>query len=88
MFQFMASSYEISGSCLRGLGHSLLPAILTVFGSCVLRLLWIAYILPLRPSFECLLTVYPVSWALTGAMVLTAFVIISRRMLRQRTVEI
>ena len=37
-FEFLTSSYEISGGCLRGFGRSMTPAILTVFGSCVLRL--------------------------------------------------
>ena len=34
--QCIASSYEIAGAALRGLGYSMLPAILTVFGTCVI----------------------------------------------------
>ena len=41
-FECLTSSYEISGGCLRGFGRSMTPAILTVFGSCVLRLIWLA----------------------------------------------
>ena len=43
MFECLTSSYEISGGCLRGFGRSMTPAILTVFGSCVLRLVWLAF---------------------------------------------
>lgn len=86
--QFLACSYEVSGAALRGIGYSLLPALLTVFGSCVLRLAWIYFAFPLRPTFSFLLTAYPVSWVLTGIMVLTAWFVISHRKLRQREREI
>ncbi|WP_238954746.1 hypothetical protein, partial [Moraxella catarrhalis] len=32
IFQWIANSYEISGAALRGMGHSTLPAAITVFG--------------------------------------------------------
>ena len=41
MFQWIACSYEISGAALRGLGHSMTPTVITIFGTCVLRLLWV-----------------------------------------------
>ena len=40
--ELLTSIYEISAGAMRGLGHSLLPAIITFLGSCVLRLIWIA----------------------------------------------
>lgn len=71
--QFIACSYEIAGSCMRGMGKSLTPAILTVFGTCLLRIVWVYVVSPLYPGFDFLLTVYPLSWVLTGSMVLTAY---------------
>ena len=35
LFECLASSYEIGGAALRGLGYSMTPAVLTVLGSCV-----------------------------------------------------
>ena len=32
LFQFIASSYEISGAALRGIGYSMTPTVLTIFG--------------------------------------------------------
>lgn len=40
--ELLTSTYEISAGAMRGLGHSLLPAIITCVGSCLLRLVWIA----------------------------------------------
>lgn len=73
LFQFLACSYEISGSALRGMGESMLPTIMTVFGTCVLRMVWVFVVSPHYHGFAQLLQVYPLSWVLTGAMVLVAY---------------
>lgn len=72
VFQFLASSYEISGSYMRGLGYSVLPMIITIFGTCVLRLLWV-YVFPeIDYSFGSLMSIYPISWIITGILVIAA----------------
>lgn len=80
MFQFITATFEIPGAALRGLGHSVLPTVLTVFGTCLLRLLWIYLICPLYPSFGMLLVVYPVSWIVTGILVWGAYYLVSHRL--------
>lgn len=79
IFQSIASSYEISASAMRGFGKSLLPALLTIFGTCVLRLVWIFAVCPVLPGYDNLLYVYPISWVLTGVLVCTAYAITSRK---------
>ena len=73
MFECLTSSYEISGGCLRGFGRSMTPAILTVFGSCVLRLVWLATVCHWFHDYRLLMVIYPISWMLTGSMVLVAY---------------
>lgn len=80
--QALACSYEIAGAALRGLGFSMLPAILTVFGTCVLRLFWVYVICPMIPGFDNLMLIYPISWIITGAAVLIAYYIIQRKLFR------
>lgn len=79
LFQFIASSYEISGAALRGIGYSMTPTVLTIFGTCLLRLVWIFAVVPLSRSYETLLSVYPISWVITGIAVCTAYAIIRRK---------
>ena len=79
LFQFIASSYEISGAALRGIGYSMTPTVLTIFGTCLLRLVWIFTVVPLSKSYETLLAVYPISWVITGISVCTAYAIIRRK---------
>ncbi|MCI6566894.1 MAG: MATE family efflux transporter, partial [Collinsella sp.] len=47
---------------------SLQPMILTIFGTVVLRVIWVFAIMPFDPSLELLLLVYPVTWLITAAM--------------------
>lgn len=73
LFQFIACSYEVTGSALRGMGESMLPTIMTVFGTCVLRIIWVFAVLPHYAGFAHLMQVYPLSWVLTGLMVIVAY---------------
>lgn len=68
--QWIACSYEVSAAALRGMGISVPPTVLVIFGTCVLRIVWVYLICPVWHSYEALMVVYPVSWAVTGAMVL------------------
>ena len=72
-FQAIACSYEISGSALRGMGKSMLPTVMTIFGTCLLRIAWVYLVCPRYHGFEVIMMVYPVSWLLTGIMVCAAF---------------
>lgn len=82
VFLFLCNSYEIPSAAMRGYGQSILPALLTIFGTCVLRLAWIYIVSPAHPGFGFLLLAYPVSWILTGLMVATAYSITSRKKYR------
>lgn len=79
-FEWMTGTYEISGAALRGMGHSMTPAVLTVFGSCVVRLLWVYTVCSIHHSFWLLLMIYPISWVVTGTLVLTAYFRTRRRL--------
>lgn len=83
MFQWVACSYEIAGAVLRGLGYSMTPTVITLAGTCVLRLVWVYAVNPVFNSFSVLMTVYPLSWVLTGAVMVGAYVIITRRIRRE-----
>ena len=70
-------------SSLRGLGYSVLPMVVSLVGSCLLRLVWIATIFQLNRTPFMLYISYPISWALT-ALVHLACLLVVRRHLRQK----
>ncbi|MCR4658479.1 MAG: MATE family efflux transporter [Lachnospiraceae bacterium] len=79
VFHFLIASYEISAGALRGMNYSLIPALISVFGTCVLRLTWVFTVVRAHHTFETLMYVYPVSWIFTGIVMLTAYYIVSKR---------
>lgn len=76
---FLSTTYEVGGASLRGIGYSMTPAVLTVFGTCIFRLFWAYTVCRIYPSFEVLLAVYPISWVITGSAVLIAYSILRKR---------
>lgn len=79
MLEFMGPTFEIPSACMRGMGKSMLPAILTVFGSCVIRVIWVFTVFPQTGTFSSLLIIYPISWAVTAVMVNIAYVVMRRK---------
>ncbi len=79
LLECLTGVYEISGGALRGMGHSLLPALLTVIGSCGFRVVWLYTVFKVVPTFTMLMNVYPVTWVITGTMVMTSYLIIRKR---------
>lgn len=82
-WQSIAAFYEISGSVLRGMGKSMEPTLITVFGTCLLRIVWIYTIMPGWRGFDHLITVYPVSWMITAVMMLGLYFWRTRKLLAQ-----
>lgn len=65
---------EVFSGAMRGAGESLRPMIMTLLGVCVMRVLWVKLIAPIRPdSFLFMLTCYPISWTLTSGLFLAYY---------------
>jgi len=84
LFQFVASYYEVAGSSMRGMGHSLTPALITIGGTCMLRLVWV-WTFPDDASFGLLLSIYPISWVATDIMMWIAFSRLRSRILARKS---
>lgn len=67
--------YEVMSGYLRGFGFSLVPAILTTVGVCVLRIIWINTVFPANRTFVTIMTAYPVSLATTAVLIFIALII-------------
>ena len=82
MLYFLCAIMEVLNGALRGLGHSLIPMIVTMLGACVFRVFWVLCIFPLHPTMDNLLISYPVSWILVSAVNTIILYRICRRMFR------
>ena len=59
---------EILAGSMRGAGDSFIPMILTCFGICVLRVLWIVAVVPFHPTYLMVCYSYPLTWAFTSVL--------------------
>lgn len=57
---------ELLSGAIRGRGETLKPMLLTLIGTCLFRIFWVQFILPLAPSFSFLMWGYPASWLATS----------------------
>lgn len=78
LLEFLPSSYEVTAGALRGMGWSTLPAIITIIGSCVLRVVWVWAFFPQINTFEALMRLYPVTWVVTGTAMVGAYIWLRR----------
>lgn len=67
LLECLPSTYEITAGAMRGMGWSILPTVVVVIGSCVLRVVFVYTLFPMLGTFEMLMNIYPVSWIITGA---------------------
>lgn len=82
IWQFIATSYEVAGGALRGLGYSFIPMVITLLGTCVVRIIYVKFT-SFGQSIESLLNIYPLTWLLTGVGMLVTYFIISRKVFRE-----
>lgn len=74
MMVLMAPAYavyvfiEVYSGALRGTGDVLVPMLMTCGGVCVLRILWVLFVVPLKPVIDTIIYSYPISWTLTALM--------------------
>ena len=74
---------DTASNSMRGLGYSVLPTIVSLCGSCLLRLVWIAVVFPLNPTIWMLYIVFPLSWGITGLAHLICYAVVRPRVARR-----
>ena len=80
---FICGMMETCCGMVRGLGRSWIPMIVTIFGACVLRIIWIYTIFRSHHTLGTLYLSYPVSWVVTGAIHILCFTAAYRSMMRR-----
>ena len=78
--------YEVPAGAMRGMGWSTLPAVITILGSCVLRVVLVAWVFPHFGTWEALMAVYPITWTAMIIAMLISYFVVSRRTVRSMAV--
>lgn len=79
LLECMPCSYEITAAGMRGMGWSVLPTVVVIVGSCLLRIVYVIAIFPAISSFENLMLIYPITWIITGSVMIALYFIARKR---------
>ena len=83
-FYIFYSFIEILSGSLRGMGDVFVPTVMTLLGICALRILWILFVVPMRPQLETVTIVFAISWIATAVLFIIYFLIAWKK-IRKRT---
>lgn len=74
-FYFTYVCTEILSGAIRGMGNAFVPMIITCVGVCVMRIAWIAFVVPVWHDTRAVMLCFPLTWIITSV----AFIIYYRR---------
>ncbi len=57
---------EVYSGAIRGTGKTFKPMVVTLVGTCAIRILWVTFFIPDNPDIFSILWCYPISWGLTA----------------------
>ena len=82
---FLCGIMDVMVGSLRGLGYSTMPAIVSLMGACVFRLIWLATIFQFSQwhTIQTIYYSYPISWILTFSVHVICYIIVKRKYDRQ-----
>lgn len=64
-FFVFCSLLDVTSGAVRGLGQSFQIMLVSLFGTCVLRLIWVFFFLPMHRTLTFLYIAYPLSWIIS-----------------------
>lgn len=80
---FLCGIMDVCVGCLRGIGYSFLPMVVSLLGACGFRILWIFTVFRGHHDLHTLYISYPISWAITASVHIICFLFLYRRMVKK-----
>ena len=77
-FYVFCSLLDVTGGAVRGLGKSFQIMLVSLFGACGLRLIWVFFFLPMNRTLAFLYVAYPLSWGITFTVAVGLFLWLTR----------
>ena len=79
---FLCGIMEVGCGMLRGIGQSFTSMVISLTGTCALRVLWIYTVFAMNPTMETLYLSYPVSWTITLLAEFVCYIIFKNKLIR------
>lgn len=80
---FLCGVMDTLVGCLRGMGRSVMPMLVSLAGACLFRVVWIYTVFAKYRSLETLYISYPISWIITAMVHFICFLFIYHKVKKQ-----
>ncbi len=84
---FTCGTMDVAVGSLRGLGYTITPTIVSIFGVCGFRLTWIYTYFMSHKKLTILYLSYPISWVLTTTVHMCVFFFVAMPMIRRKEMQ-
>lgn len=84
-FYVLCGIMEVMVGVLRGMGYSMTSMIISLFGACFLRIVWIYTLFAKFHTLKCLYISYPVSWVLVFTIDIIIYFFIYKNLQKRHT---
>ncbi len=75
---------DVMVGVMRGMGHSVVPMLVSLTGACLFRVVWIYTVFRMQHTLFCLYLSYPISWAVTFLAHLLCFSCIYFKLIKKQ----
>ncbi len=83
---FLCGIMDVLVGSLRGLGHSIVPMIVSILGACVFRIVWIQTFFKSHHTLQNLYVSYPISWIVTAFVHMISLIIIYHQLKKKMVI--
>lgn len=80
---FLCGIMDVFSGELRGMGESMLPMVVSMIGSCLLRIVWIYTVFAWNRRLPVLYLSYPVTWIVTETVYVVCYIYVKKRLIKR-----
>lgn len=84
---FLAGVMGVMPGAIRAFGYSLPPSLITIIGTCGIRILWVYTVFQAYHQLNVLYLVHPITWVLTNIALFTTYFIVLHKYKKKQKVE-
>lgn len=90
-FSYIGSIYVLCGimevlvGSLRGMGYAIVPMLVSLVGTCGLRVVWLQTVFPMERfhSVEMVYIIYPISWVITIVAHFVSYIVVKKKIMKK-----
>lgn len=80
---FLCGMMEVCSGVLRGMGKAIVSTVNSLVGACLLRVVWLWTVFPMKQTLEIIFISYPITWVVTTSVAFLMIWILLKKMIKQ-----